>query len=330
MNSAIVHQIPIMLFTLLALLRLTVVGGAETFASIPIGKDIFGETVELPLVGAGTWQYNDTIAYQSLCKAFDAGYRLVDTAYGYRNQKGVGMAIKDCWHGNRKDLFVLTKIPGGLSREEVLAAHQQNLWELQLDYVDHVMTHFPSDWDESPDRATSVRRQETWLALEEIYFRGQARSIGVSHYCESHIDDVLDVATIMPSLNQVEYHVGSGDVDSVIRKCRAFNITFMSFSPLCGPCQLDSPDDSLIHGKLVSEIAQNYPGKMGSQVALRFIVQQALVDGSYIGGVIPKSNNLDHIRSNMNIFDFNLSDEDMDRLKAANKPSAEGGDCEVL
>ena len=74
--------------------------------------DVHGDPVMMPLIGAGTWQYNDTIAYQSVCKAFQAGYTFVDTAFGYGNQKGVGKAIRDCWQGERSDLFVMTKIPG--------------------------------------------------------------------------------------------------------------------------------------------------------------------------------------------------------------------------
>ena len=77
-----------------------------------IGVNATGDPVYMPLLGAGTWQYDDDEAYESLCKAFGAGYTFVDTAYGYKNQKGVGRAIRDCWKGNREDLFVLTKIPG--------------------------------------------------------------------------------------------------------------------------------------------------------------------------------------------------------------------------
>ena len=101
----------------------------------------------------------------------------------------------------------------------------------------------------------------------------------------------------------------------------------MSFSPLCGPCAYE-PSDSLINGDLVSEIASVY-GVSGAQVSLRFIVQQALKEGNNIGSVIPKSNNEDHIRSNMNIFDFELSAEDMKRLQEATKPVGQAGDCEV-
>lgn len=254
---------------------------------------------------------------------------MVDTAFGYKNQKGVGRAIRDCYQGRREDLFVLTKIPGGLSHAETLAAHQHNMWELELEYVDHLMTHYPADWEQSPDRSSAVRRQEEWLALEEIYYTGKARTIGVSHYCARHLQDVLEMATIPPSLNQVEYHVGSGDVDDVLQACHENNVTFMSFSPLCGPCQYE-PKDSLVHGDLVTEIASHYPNVTASQVSLRYIVQQALSGGgSAMGGVIPKSNNMDHLVENLNIFSFSLSQKDMDRLAAATKPPPEKGDCSV-
>ena len=289
-----------------------------------IGRDVHGLPVLMPLVGAGTWQYNDTAAYQSLCKAFGQGITFVDTAFGYGNQKGVGNAIRDCFEGRRSDLFLMTKVPGGLSRQKVLAAHHQNMFELDLEHVDHLMTHFPADWQ--VHHASKQLRQEEWLALEEIYYSGKARSIGVSHYCPQHIQDILEVATVRPSINQVEYHVGSGDVDHVREACREHQITFLSFSPLCGPCQYE-PSDSLIDGTLVSDIAQKY-NVTGAQVSLRFVVQQAL-DESYMGGVIPKSNNVDHIRSNRDLFSFSLSDEDMERLHHASNPAAEAGDCDV-
>ena len=301
--------------------------------SITIGQDVFGRDVTMPLIGAGTWQYNDTTAYDSVCKAFSAGYTFVDTALGYKNQQGVGKALAECWFAKgraRDELFVMTKIPGGMSASEALEAHYENLHLLGLDYVDHVMTHFPADWKVTPERSSKEQRQEEWMGLENLYYRGLTRSIGMSHYCPQHIDDVLEIATVGPSINQVEYHVGSGDIDHVIQKCRENKIHFMSFSPLCGPCDLKDPLDSLINGALVSDIAKKYgPHVIGSQVALRYIVQQALEEDSYIAGVIPKSNNVEHQKSNAQIFDFELSEDDMVRLKSASEPSAEGGDCDV-
>uniref|UniRef100_A0A7S4AXL1 NADP-dependent oxidoreductase domain-containing protein n=1 Tax=Pseudo-nitzschia australis TaxID=44445 RepID=A0A7S4AXL1_9STRA len=299
-----------------------------------IGPNVHGDPVYLPLIGAGTWQYNDDEAYESVCKAFGAGYTFVDTAYGYKNQKGVGRAIKDCWKGKREDLFVLTKIPGGLNTTEVQTLHENNLEELGLDYVDHLMTHFPADWEHT--NAGAKARQEEWLALEDIYKTGEAQTIGISHYCSKHILDILWVATVTPALNQVEYHVGSQDIDQVIETCSDFGITFMSFSPLCGPCSYE-PSDSLVNGNLVTNIAAEYKHRnettisaavqdnnfvTGSQVALRYIVQQGIP-------VIPKSNTMSHILSNFQIFDFELSDAHMERLGRATKPAAESGDCDV-
>jgi len=298
----------------------------QAIPSITIGQDVRGKDVVMPLVGAGTWQYNNSVAYDSVCKAFAAGYSYVDTANGYGNQEGVGRAIKDCWKGSREELFVMTKIPGGLNASEVRAAHRQNMKQLQLDYVDHLMTHYPGDWEATPVRSSPQRRQEEWRALEHIYHAGEARSIGVSHYCSSHIDDVLAVARVRPSTNQVEYHVGAQDVDHVIGKCAREKIFFQSFSPLCGPCTY-TPEDSLIDGTLVSRIAAKH-NVSGSQVSLRFIVQQAL-EGKYIAGVIPKSDNPKHLASNIDVFGFNLTDDDMAALAAATKPAGYPGDCNV-
>merc|ERR1719353_1528495 len=114
---------------------LSVVPVQATIPTVSLGVDVHGKEVLKPVVGAGTWQYNDTVAYSSVCQAFAAGYTFVDTANGYGNQRGVGKAIKDCWKGKREDLFVMTKSPGGLTREETLAAHKENMEQLGLEYV---------------------------------------------------------------------------------------------------------------------------------------------------------------------------------------------------
>jgi len=208
------------------------------------------------------------------------------------------------------------------------------------------MTHFPADWDATPALSSPAARQEEWKALEAIYHAGEARSIGVSHYCPNHIDDVLEVATVRPSVNQVEYHIGSGDVDGVIDKCKEEGIHFMSFSALCGPCDV-TPEDNLISGQLVTAIGAKCRARVeriprrasrealsrynvsGSQVSLRFVVQQALENPTYWGGVIPKSDNADHIAEDLDIFSFELSDDDMATLAAATLPAGTGGDCDV-
>jgi len=129
---------------------------------------------------------------------------------------------------------------------------------------------------------------------------------------------------------QVEYHVGSGDIDAVMGKCAAIGTYFMSFSPLCGPCHY-VPANSLIDGDLVTEIASHYPNVTGSQVSLRWIVQQALPDQPgfrpFVAGVIPKSDTASHIAANIDLFGFSLTQADMDTLTAATAPKATPGDC---
>jgi diketogulonate reductase-like aldo/keto reductase len=299
---------------------------AADVPTVKIGLDSQKQPVLLPLVGAGTWEYNNSVAYDSLCAAFKAGYTMLDTANIYGNEAGVGKAIKDCWTRPRSELFVMTKVPGGLNASATIAAHEENMKLLQLDYVDHLMTHFPSNFDGS--HASPKDRQVTWKALEQIYKTGAARSIGVSHYCAKHIEDVMAIATITPSINQVEYHVGSGDVDDVIPTCQKYGIHFMSFSPLCGPCN-NTAGDNLITGNLVEKVAAHYDGVSGAQVALRYIVQQALDPKNSFAGVIPKSNDPEHLASNLDLFGFDLSDADMALLKAATLPAPTPGDCDV-
>jgi diketogulonate reductase-like aldo/keto reductase len=305
-----------------------IVPDSSMAGDIPMPTKTIAPGVEMPFVGMGTWLYNDTQAYESLCAGFKLGYTYVDTANGYGNQAGVGKAIKDCWKGTREELFVMTKIPGGLNHSETLAAHKQNLEQLGLDYVDHLMTHFPCDWDETPARCNKARRQEEWKALEAIQSLGKnggARSIGVSHYCTRHLQDILEIATIKPAINQVEYHIGSGDVDDVIGFCAKNGITFQSFSPLCGPCK-NTPHDNLITGDVVTAIGRKH-GVSGAQVSLRFIVQQGLQEDSPIGPVIPKSSNPAHLQANKDLFGFELTEAEMAQLSAQKLPAPTPGDC---
>lgn len=283
----------------------------------------------MPLVGAGTWQYNATQAYQSLCLAFQAGYSYIDTANVYGNQNGVGQAIKDCWIGKgrrREDLFVVTKCNGGLGTDAVVACHKQNLQMLGLSYVDNLLVHFPCDWNETPATCNPQTRQAEWRGMEELYNTGLTRSIGISHYCQRHIEDILAIATVKPCINQVEWHVGSGDVDDVIEFCHKNGIFFQSYSPLCGPCTYD-PNTNLINGTLVTEVASRY-NVTGSQVALKYLVQIAENNYGY-GGVIPKSSSATHLAENIDLFSFTLSDADMQLLDSATEPAGTLGDCDA-
>eukprot|EP00928_Gymnodinium_smaydae_P061956 TRINITY_DN45906_c0_g1_i1.p1 TRINITY_DN45906_c0_g1~~TRINITY_DN45906_c0_g1_i1.p1 ORF type:complete len:347 (-),score=27.82 TRINITY_DN45906_c0_g1_i1:265-1239(-) len=279
--------------------------------------------VPMPLVGVGTWQYNSSLAESVTKAAFEIGYRHVDTALGYNNQEGVGAALKQVGL-KREDFFVTSKIPGGLNTSATHAALDLSLKQLDLEHVDLMLIHFPATWEGT---GGSALRKEEWLALEAWAKAGKARAIGVSHYCKSHVDDVLSVATVPVALNQVMYHVGMGGSPDVATDYKNYmqsqGIVYMSFSTLCGPC---GPTDSkeLVEGPLVTDIARAY-NVTGAQVALKWAVQQGIP-------VVPKSKVRSHLADNFDLFSFTLSEADMARLNDSKTPATgadSSGDCDV-
>ena len=295
--------------------------------------------VEMPLAGLGTWQYNSTVAKAAVLSALKLGYTHIDTALGYDNQDGVGEAIAAS--GVARDaLFVTSKIPGGLAYHAAGGALTTALDQLfpgdDGAYVDLMLVHFPASWDQKA--AGKALRQDQWRALEAFHKGGKARAIGVSHYCKRHIDDILEVATVTPAINQVQFHVGMGAASpgggANATDDREYDgtvgVTYQSFSPLCGPCE-GSDHMELITGDLVTKIGKAH-GKSGAQVALKWQVQQNIP-------VIPKSANPDHQRENLDLFGWTLSDDEMRQLSAATKPQVAGdagpgglavsGDCSV-
>mmetsp|Transcript_34418 Transcript_34418/g.62927 ORF Transcript_34418/g.62927 Transcript_34418/m.62927 type:complete len:322 (-) Transcript_34418:47-1012(-) len=279
--------------------------------------------VRMPLVGLGTANYNNTMIQTVMQTAFEVGYRAFDTALIYGNQQGVGMAL----HASglsRDEYFVTSKIMGGLDREATFRALDVCLQQLNLTYVDLMLIHFPANMQKQGSKAL---RQAQWKAMEEWALKGHARAIGVSHYCKSHVDDTLEVATVPIALNQVLYHVGMGHSPDIATDYKDYmlqqGIVYMSFSTLCGPCGEDQ-NRELISGPLVTEIGSHY-NVTGAQVSLRWAVQQGIP-------VIPRSSTKKHLASNLDLFSFNLSTTDMTQLNAATTPSfgtEESGDCVV-
>jgi len=288
--------------------------------------------VEMPLAGIGTWQYNASTAEKAVTAFLNLGGTHIDTAIGYNNQEGVGRAIaaRTAAGTKRTDLFVVSKIPGGFNESAATAALEQSVSQLfpgnKSAYVDLMLVHFPATWGGEGGKAA---RQAEWRAMEAFVRAGKAKAIGISHYCRTHLDDVLEIATIRPAVNQVQYHVGMGtagpNATDDIAYMRSHGVTYESFSPLCGPC--DGSDHlELITGHLVTSIGAKY-GKTGPQVALKWQVQQGIP-------VIPKSSNPKHIAENLDLFSWTLADNDMAALTAATKPAVAGGggvsgDCSV-
>ena len=293
--------------------------------SIEIAPDVW-----MPLVGLGLWQYNSSVAEYAVTKALALGYPLIDHALGYKNADGVARALKASPRP-RNSYFLATKIPGGLSFVNATLALEQVLDELGVEYVDLVSTHFPAGWDGSMGGRAARRAQ--WQAMEAFALAGKARSIGVSHYCPRHRDDLLSDPSLIikPAANQVEYHIGMGtagvnatDGPAIMKQ---HGVSYLSFSTLCGPCG-DAAHKELISGETVTKIGKKY-GKSGAQVSLKWAVQQGIP-------VVPKSSNEDHLKENLDLFGWELSAADMKELTALKHPPVTGGgdgktsgDCKV-
>jgi len=292
-----------------------------------IGVDVHGRDVMMPLGGVGTWMYNDTAAEAEVLSALSFGARLIDTANMYGNQVGVKSAIAKSSVA-LSELFISTKVPGGLNTSATIAAHEDNLKQLGTESVDLLLTHFPCGFPTSPTGApvncNKASRQATWKGLESLYKAGKARAIGVSHYCQKHIEDVLEIATVPIAVNQEEWHVGMGtDPQGLVSFCKKHGISYQSFSPLCGPC---APKDhmELITGKMVTDIGKAH-NVSGVQVSLKWLVQQG-------SPVVPKSSNPAHLHQDLDLFSFDLTEDEMAQLSAATSPaSAEpvSGDCQL-
>jgi diketogulonate reductase-like aldo/keto reductase len=269
--------------------------------------------VFFPMVGLGTWQYNNSQAQTAVGLALNMGYTMIDTANVYGNQVGIGAALKASKR-LRSSYFITTKINGGLDFDAATAALNQNLQELGVDYVDLTLTHFPASWDGKGGKAM---RQAGWKALEAFKKAGKTKSIGISHYCKSHVADILEINTTAIALNQVEFHIGMipwGDnATDYMDYDRSIGVTYMSFSTLCGPCGTNE----LVAGPLVTGIGAKY-GKSGAQVSLKWAVQQGIP-------VVPKSSDPGHLAENVDLFGWELSDDDMRVLNSQKSPVPAGG-----
>lgn len=290
--------------------------------NIPTKK--IADNVFMPMAGLGTWQYNDTTAYNAVSLAMKLGYTHIDCALGYGNQVSVGKALKDSGR-DRKSYFITSKIPGGLNTTFAKSQLDLSLQQLGLDSVDLMLVHYPAAWSGVGGKALRIAE---WKALEAFHKAGKAKAIGVSHYCRRHLEDIMEIATVPISVNQVQYHVGMGNAKDNATDFKSFcdqhGIVYESFSPLCGPCGTKE----LLNGPLVTGIGKRY-GKTGAQVSLKWQTQMGIP-------VIPKSDKMDHLLENIDLFDWTLSEEDMDTLTRATSPAVAGdghgnsGDCSVL
>ncbi len=248
---------------------------------------------QIPQIGLGLWKIKDSRDFRTaLQAAIQAGYRHFDTAQAYDNEHLLGEAWQKS--GLKRDkLFITTKVAvENFGYKRAQRTFQDSLTKLQTDYVDLLLLHFP----------VPVLRKKSWLALEEIQASGQAKSIGVSNYTIRHLEEMQDYAKLMPAVNQVELHVFLQQLE-LIKYCRDHNVVLEAYSPLAHA--------KAMNNEVIAGIAKKH-GKTYAQIMLRWCLDQDLV-------VLPKSITPSRIQENIDIFDFQLDDKDMQSLANQNQ-----------
>lgn len=249
--------------------------------------------ISMPIIGLGTWNLRSKECIDIVSKAIQLGYRLIDTAQMYGNEKEVGLGILKSGI-DRHELFVTTKINrSSNSYEKAKKAIDESLKNLQLDYIDLLLLHEP--YAQGP---------QMYKALEEAYNEGKIKAIGISNYNERWYQNFIKECSIIPAVNQVEAHVTfqKWKLQEMLEK----NGTLMqAWSPLGQGMRNIFNDPTLV------QIGKKY-NKSPAQIALRFLVQRGI-------SVIPKSNKESRLIENMDIFDFKLTEEEIEKIKQLNK-----------
>ncbi|WP_019153441.1 aldo/keto reductase [Robertmurraya massiliosenegalensis] len=249
--------------------------------------------VHMPWFGLGVYKVTDqSEIVEVVSAALKHGYRHIDTASFYQNEEGVGKGIRDSGI-SREDIFVTSKVWNDeQGYEETLEAFDNSLKRLGMDYLDLYLIHWP----------VARKFKETWKALEKLYREGRVRAIGVSNFHVHHLQDLMKDAEIKPMVNQIEYHPHLTQ-EEVHAFCKKEGILLEAWSPLKRGILLDEP--------VLIEIGQKY-SKTPAQIILRWDLQTEVI-------TIPKSSNVERLKENADIFDFELTSEEMKQISSLNK-----------
>lgn len=262
---------------------------------------------KIPGMGLGVFQIPDEETAKVVEEGIINGYRLIDTAQIYGNESGTGAGIKAGLAAtglNREDLFVTSKVWNAhISYDETIQAFNDSLERLGLDYLDLYLIHWPGN----------NSYKESWQALETLYAEGKVKAIGVSNFQVHHLEELLKDAEIKPMVNQVEFHPRLTQKE-LRDYCKAQGIQLEAWSPLM--------QGQLLDNEVLTQIAEKH-NKSVAQVILRWDLQHEVV-------TIPKSIKEHRIIENADIFDFELSQEDMDKIDALNKDERVGPNPDEL
>ena len=265
----------------------------------------------MPMLGYGCFKVEDgQVTVDSVKCALELGYRSIDTAAVYGNEKSVGQAIKESGVP-REDIFLTTKLWNERQRQgDAEAAFEESLKDLGTDYVDLYLIHWP----------VKERFVDSWLKLEKIYKSGRAKAIGISNFNQHHIEDIKKVWTVVPQMNQFEMHPYLSQ-KPLIEVCKKEGIVPQSWSPLGGSWS-DGAQDSLLDHEVIKGIGAKY-GKSAAQIILRWNIDLGVV-------VIPKSVTPSRIKDNIELFDFELTAEDIAAIDALNQNKRSGPDPDTF
>lgn len=253
--------------------------------------------VEIPKLGLGTWFIDDDKAAEAVRAAVEIGYRNIDTAQAYGNERGIGQGVRRSGVP-REDLFVSTKLAAEIKDYDgAAAAIDGSLQTLGLEYIDLMLIHSPQPWDDFRGGDYAEGNREAWRALEEAHQAGKIRSIGVSNFQQSDLENILENCTVVPHVNQLLVHAGNTPSE-LLAYCEEKQILVEAYSPIAHGAILENAD--------VQAMAQEY-GVSVPQLCIRYTLQLGAVS-------LPKTANPEHMRSNAEV-DFDVSDEDMAGLQ---------------
>lgn len=255
--------------------------------------------VKIPQLGLGTWFIDDDKAADAVKAAVELGYRHIDTAQAYGNERGVGEGIRTCGVP-REELFVVSKVAAEhKTYEEAKAGIDETLKKMGLDYLDMMIIHSPQPWvevNQSENRYVEGNHA-AWRALEEAYSEGKLKAIGVSNFQIGDLESLMETAEIKPMVNQVLCHISNTPLE-LIDFCQKNDIAIEAYSPIAHGEILSQPE--------IKAIADKY-GVSVPQFCIRYTLQLGAIS-------LPKTANPEHMESNAKV-DFTISAEDMEVLK---------------
>ena len=252
---------------------------------------------KIPKLGLGTWFIDDDKAAQAVRDAVALGYRLIDTAQAYGNERGVGEGVRTCG-APREALFVASKVAAELKTyADAAASIDETLQKMGLDYLDQMIIHSPQPWNEfRVEKRYFEENREVWRALEDAQAAGKVRVIGVSNFLQDDLESLFASCRVRPMVNQILLHITNTDLD-LVDFCRENNIQVEAYSPIAHGEALKNP--------AIAKMAEKY-GVSAAQLCIRYAIQLGTV-------ALPKTADPGHMKSNADV-DFVISEEDMQTL----------------